>query len=280
MSFLKARPSRILNLLTALHDKWPDGPSAESWEDWHSEAIEVLQKYLFRLTQPEGLFDPKRPLALTDDYVFPAKEFLELEAALKALVNRHYRSVEEVVLEQLHSISSYFVDHNANMADMRQLVVETGWDQFQGFLIEQLRAKWHNLDIAQQYNLLNDVKSIAMAGQQPMSEVHHDRQVSHEEVLQGFLKDVIKLEYNIVEHGMVARNVWKQFERDFEKAKRENLAPQYEPDKYIYAFLTGALLRESSKFPFPQPRLGWKPEHQHSLAVHHLTRRKQAIYVD
>ncbi|GAA5930664.1 uncharacterized protein JCM15063_002428 [Sporobolomyces koalae] len=361
-SFLKAPPSRILDHLKIL--RWPDGRQSESWNNWARNAISVLQEYMWDLAHPGDMFHLKGPLSEKEEHVFPAKEFLELEAALKTLVDKRYKSVEEVS------------------------VVETGWDQVHSFMVEHLKKAWqeHPINVARQYEILNVLEEFVAScihnhtvdrlnGRPPLTpqglrdllagdlygptlspwravppihmwasrdfpqlqpftfdtvlkcldlvktalvevKVHypaewttrqntdflqktgwdvfhrhlHDALFSQKEallkmrqsnskverVLRGLLKDLIKIEYDIVKGKLGPHDVWTRLEQDWLKAKRRSPAAHSEPSEPMYAYLAEALHRNFTEFP----RLVQKPKDQLSLAAHHLTHRKQAIYVD
>ncbi|GAA5938446.1 uncharacterized protein JCM15063_000738 [Sporobolomyces koalae] len=180
-SFLKARPSRILGHLRTLSETWPDGQSSTSWQAWHGEAERTLKRFIFDLTQPEGFYRLKSAWS-DEEHVFPANKFLELESALRALVNKQYNSVQEVwikmygsmpnmrfcsfvtVLGEVHKLKEIFAHPDANMLLARQIVVEKGWDRLHSFLVEQLQAAWEKcpVDVERQFEILNAVEAFGL----------------------------------------------------------------------------------------------------------------------
>ncbi|GAA5930640.1 uncharacterized protein JCM15063_002421 [Sporobolomyces koalae] len=226
-SFLKARPSRILKLLKILQGKWPDGPESASWKGWRSDAIDFLQRYVIALAHSEGVFDEKS--FLTKKHVFPAKEFHELETALKELVEKDYKAVEEVVSKHLDLVRTALVEvkYPAEWTTRQytDVLQETGWEVFH----------W-DLDAA----LVSEKEAL-------LKMQHSDSRV--ERVLGGLLKDLIKLEYYIVADHLAPAEAWEQFKHDWLTADGQKQPPQYQPSKYKYPYLTGALRGKFQTLP-------------------------------
>ncbi|GAA5930632.1 glycolipid translocation protein [Sporobolomyces koalae] len=189
-SFLRTHPSRILDHLKTLEKNWPAGSSPVSWNDWARQATGVLQEYMWELAHPGSLL-LKSPHSEEEEDIFPAKEFLELEDALKTLVNKHYKSVEEVplimhgkkwidlynervqrgmspspcsfitILVQVNQFTEIFANlgTEANILKTHQLVVENGWDRIHSFMVNRLQVAWQEcaMDVKRQHDVMKTV---------------------------------------------------------------------------------------------------------------------------